>query len=152
MSQLPMWLSVVISLLIVLSGIITLVGTIGLVRLRHFYSRMHAPTLGNTLGVFCLLIACAIIASVQAKQLLVYPLIITGLLIITSPVTAILLMRAAIKRELRQRMIDYAPDEPGLMDLPTKSKGSIEDENPEDQNSTYPQPHGVHNDKKRDFS
>lgn len=128
MSTFPFWLNAIISLLIVLSGIITLVGTLGLVRLKHFYSRMHAPTLGNTLGVFCLLIACALTASVTAKQLLIYPLIITVLLIITSPVTAILLMRAAIKRELRQRLTDYAPDEPGSMDLPTKSKGQIADE------------------------
>lgn len=126
-NEFPLWLSVIVSLLIVLSGIITLVGTLGLVRLKHFYSRMHAPTLGNTLGVFCLLVACTLVASVSAKQLLIYPLIISVLLIITSPVTAILLMRAAIKRELRQRMTDYAPDEPGSMDLPTKSKGQTED-------------------------
>lgn len=128
MSDLPTWLNAIITLLIILSGLITLIGTLGLVRLKHFYSRMHAPTLGNTLGVFCLLIACTIVASVTAKQLLIYPLIITVLLIITSPVTAILLMRAAIKRELRQRMTDYAPDEPGSMDLPTKSKGQLIDE------------------------
>lgn len=128
MSDLPTWLNAIISLLIILSGLITLIGTLCLVRLKHFYSRMHAPTLGNTLGVFCLLIACTIVASVTVKQLLIYPLIITVLLIITSPVTAILLMRAAIKRELRQRMTDYAPDEPGSMDLPTKSKGQLIDE------------------------
>lgn len=129
MTQLPFWLNILISLFIVLSGIITLVGTLGLVRLKHFYSRMHAPTLGNTLGVFCILIASALVASFHAKHLLVYPLIITVLLIITSPVTAILLMRAAIKRELRQRMTDYAPDEPETMDLPTKSKGYVSEEN-----------------------
>lgn len=129
-NEFPLWLSVVVSLLIVLSGMITLIGTVGLVRLKHFYSRMHAPTLGNTLGVFCLLLACTLVASVSAKQLLIYPLIISVLLIITSPVTAILLMRAAIKRELRQRMTDYAPDEPGSMDLPTKSKGLAEKTTP----------------------
>ncbi|WP_269901989.1 monovalent cation/H(+) antiporter subunit G [Paenalcaligenes faecalis] len=121
MNDFPLWLNIIISLLIVASGLITLVGTLGLVKLKHFYSRMHAPTLGNTLGVFCILIACALVASFSAKQLLIYPFIITVLLIITSPVTAILLMRAAIKRELRQRVADYAPDEPGYMDMPTKS-------------------------------
>lgn len=129
MTQLPFWLNALISFFIVLSGIVTLVGTLGLVRLKHFYSRMHAPTLGNTLGVFCLLIACSLAASFHAKQLLIYPFIITVLLIITSPVTAILLMRAAIKREIRQRRTDYAPDEPETMDLPTKSKGHVADKN-----------------------
>lgn len=132
MNALPFWVQLVVSLLIILSGIITLVGTLGLVRLRHFYSRMHAPTLGNTLGVFCLLVACALVASFEAKQLLIYPLIITVLLVITSPMTAILLMRAAIKRELRQRMADYGPDEPGTMDLPIKSTGQTTEEGKND--------------------
>lgn len=123
MNDFPLWLTILVSVLMVCSGLITLVGTLGLIKLKHFYSRMHAPTLGNTLGVFCMLIATALVASYSAKQLLFYPLIITVLLVITSPVTAILLMRAAIKRELRQKMADYAPDEPGYMDLPTKSKG-----------------------------
>lgn len=123
MSEFPTWLNIILSALIVLSGIISLIGTFGLIKLKHFYSRMHAPTLGNTLGVFCLLLACALVASFSQKQFLIYPLIISVLLIITSPVTAILLMRAAIKRELRQCMADYAPDEPGYMHMPTKSKG-----------------------------
>lgn len=122
MNDLPLWLSLVISALIILSGIITLVGTLGLVRLKHFYSRMHAPTLGNTLGVFCLLVACSLVASFGAKKLLIYPLIITVLLVITSPVTAILLMRAAIKREHQEPLAEYAPDEPGLMDMPMKTE------------------------------
>ena len=123
MNDFPTWLNLIISVLIILSGLITLIGTFGLVKLKHFYSRMHAPTLGNTLGVFCLLVACLLVASFSQKQLLIYPLIISVLLIVTSPVTAILLMRAAIKRELRQCMADYAPDEPGYMHMPTKSKG-----------------------------
>lgn len=120
MNDFPLWLNIIISALIALSGIVSLIGTIGLVRLKHFYSRMHAPTLGNTLGVFSLLLACSLVASFTEKKLLIYPLIITVLLVVTSPVTAILLMRAAIKRETAERMAKYAPDEPGLMDLPTK--------------------------------
>lgn len=120
MNDFPLWLNIIISALIALSGIVSLIGTIGLVRLKHFYSRMHAPTLGNTLGVFSLLLACSLVASFTEKKLLIYPLIITVLLVVTSPVTAILLMRAAIKREMAERMAKYAPDEPGLMDMPTK--------------------------------
>lgn len=121
MNEIPLWLSILISALIVLSGIIALVGTLGLIRLKHFYSRIHAPTLGNTFGVFCLLVACVLCLSFIAKKLLIYPLIITVFLIVTSPVTAILLMRAAIKREHSERLAEYAPDEPGLMDMPTKA-------------------------------
>lgn len=120
MSNVELIISIIAAALIVLSGIVTFTGTLGLVRLRHFYSRMHAPTLGNTLGVFCLLVAMVLIYSFVHKKFLIHPLLITALLIVTSPVTAILLMRAGIKRERNEPLTVYAPDEPGTMDLPTK--------------------------------
>lgn len=120
-------ISIAAAILIVLSGIITFTGTLGLVRLRHFYSRMHAPTLGNTLGVFCMLVAMILIFSFIHQKLLIHPLIITALLVITSPVTAILLMRAGIKRERHEPLTIYAPDEPGTMNLPTKDTRLVEE-------------------------
>lgn len=120
MSNVELIISIIAAALIILSGIVTFTGTLGLVRLRHFYSRMHAPTLGNTLGVFCLLVAMVLIYSFVHKKFLIHPLLITALLIVTSPVTAILLMRAGIKRERNEPLTVYAPDEPGTMDLPTK--------------------------------
>ncbi|MCX5590613.1 monovalent cation/H(+) antiporter subunit G [Alcaligenes endophyticus] len=120
MSNLPWWIALPVAVLLVLSGIISLVGSLGLLRLRHFYSRIHAPTLGNTLGVFCMLMSIIILSSFLFSRPILHPLIISILLIITSPVTAIFLMRAAIKRELRQRLAEYAPDEPGYMSVPSK--------------------------------
>lgn len=137
MSNLELVISIIAAALIILSGIITFTGTLGLLRLRHFYSRMHAPTLGNTLGVFCMLLAIALIMSFVHRQFLIQPLIITALLIITSPVTAILLMRAGIKREINEPLAIYAPNEPSTMDLPTKDTqlleaDAIEQKPPED--------------------
>src|SRR5690625_1515950 len=96
MTSLELIISIAAAVLIVLSGIITFTGTLGLVRLRHFYSRMHAPTLGNTLGVFCMLLALMLVFGFVHKKFIIHPLIITALLIITSSVTAILLMCAGI--------------------------------------------------------
>ncbi|HRL21135.1 MAG TPA: monovalent cation/H(+) antiporter subunit G [Alcaligenes sp.] len=118
---LPWWLAVPVALLLVLSGIVSLIGSAGLLRLKHFYSRIHAPTMANTLGVFFMILAVTISSSYLLSRPILHPIIITLLLVITSPVTAILLMRAAIKRELRQRMADYAPDEPGYMSVPCKA-------------------------------
>ncbi len=118
---LPWWLAVPVALLLVLSGLVSLIGSAGLLRLKHFYSRIHAPTLGNTLGVFFMILAVAVSSSYLLSRPILHPIIITLLLVITSPVTAILLMRAAIKRELRQRLADYAPDEPGYMSVPNKA-------------------------------
>lgn len=121
MSDLSIWIALPVALLLILSGIITLTGALGLIRLEHFYKRIHAPTLGNTLGVFCMLIAMTLLFSTLTSRPFLHPLLITVLLVITSPVTAIFLMRAAIKRELRQRTALYAPDEPGYMDMPNKA-------------------------------
>ncbi|MGO3743333.1 monovalent cation/H(+) antiporter subunit G, partial [Kerstersia sp.] len=41
--------SLLIALLLVAGGLLALIGSIGLLRLRNFYQRLHAPTLGNTL-------------------------------------------------------------------------------------------------------
>ncbi|MBB5217299.1 monovalent cation/H(+) antiporter subunit G [Parapusillimonas granuli] len=98
---LPLWVAIPVAALLVISGFITLTGTIGLLRLPTFFSRIHAPTLGNTLGVFCVLVASILAASYIEQRIVVHPILITFFLVITSPVTAMLLMRAAIKRQAR---------------------------------------------------
>src|SRR3546814_66432 len=67
--------------------------------LPSFYSRIHAPTLGNTLGVFGVLLASILVSSTLEGRYVVHQILITVFLVITSPVTAMLLMRAAIKRQ-----------------------------------------------------
>ncbi|MBP6018250.1 MAG: cation:proton antiporter [Burkholderiaceae bacterium] len=101
MSSLPLWLAIPVALLLVSAGLITLIGSAGLLRLPDFYARMHAPTMGNTLGAFCVLLASIIVASFVEQRPILHPILITVLLIITAPCTAILLMRAAIKRQAR---------------------------------------------------
>lgn len=98
---LPLWVAIPVAALLVISGFITLTGTIGLLRLPTFFSRIHAPTLGNTLGVFCVLVASILTASYIEQRIVVHQILITFFLVITSPVTAMLLMRAAIKRQAR---------------------------------------------------
>jgi multicomponent K+:H+ antiporter subunit G len=68
-----------------------------------------------------MVLAVAISASHLMSRPILHPLILSVLLIITSPVTAIFLMRAAIKREHRQRLAEYGPDEPGYLDMPHKA-------------------------------
>ena len=63
MIGLPLWAAVPVALLLVLAGIVTLTGSIGLLRLRSFHERMHAPTMGMTMGVFCVALAATVIAS-----------------------------------------------------------------------------------------
>jgi len=46
---LPWWAALPTALLLVFGGVITLVGALGLVRLKHFYQRIHGPAITITL-------------------------------------------------------------------------------------------------------
>lgn len=95
---LPAWVVVPAALLLITGGLITLIGALGLLRLRDFYTRMHPPTMGTTLGTGCVLIASMLISSALLHRPMVHELLITVLLVMSTPVTAILLMRAARSR------------------------------------------------------
>lgn len=96
MNQLPLWAAVPVALLLCAGGILTLTGTVGLLRLPHFYARMHGPALGNTMGVACVLLASVLAFSVLEHRVVVQEILIAVFLLMTSPVTAMLLMRAAM--------------------------------------------------------
>ena len=106
MTTLPLWASVPASILLVLSGILTLTGSAGLLRFKRFYSRMHAPTLGNTLGIAFVLLASALVSSALQHRPVIHELLITFFLIVTSPITAIMLMQAGVRRDPRQPVSD----------------------------------------------
>lgn len=104
-TDLPFWIAIPAALFLALSGVIAIVGTLGLIRLPTFYTRIHAPTMGNTLGVFCILVATMVLSSHIEQRIVVHQLLITIILVITSPHTAILLMRAAIRRRVHQSQL-----------------------------------------------
>lgn len=98
---LPLWIAIPVAILLVISGILAFTGSLGLLRLPDVFSRIHGPTLGNTLGIFCVLVASILATSILERTTVFHYLLITILLAITSPVTAMLLMRAAIRRKAR---------------------------------------------------
>lgn len=101
MDTLPIWIAIPASLFLVISGLLTLIGSIGLLRLKQFYCRIHAPTLGNTLGVFGMVMASILVSSTLEERVVVHQILLTVFLVITAPVSTMLLMRAAIRRKLR---------------------------------------------------
>jgi multicomponent K+:H+ antiporter subunit G len=98
MPDIPLWADLLASLLLVLGGILTLIGSSGLLRLPNFFARLHGPSMGNTLGLGCVLLASMVIASVTAHRFIFQELLIALFVVATSPVTAMLLMRAGIYR------------------------------------------------------
>jgi multicomponent K+:H+ antiporter subunit G len=61
---LPAWTALLTALLVLLGATVTLIGSLGLLRLDNFYARVHAPTLGTTLGMASILIGSAVYFSV----------------------------------------------------------------------------------------
>lgn len=90
-----------LSVLIVTGAAFTFIGSLGLVRLSDFYTRLHGPTKATTLGVGSLLIASMIHFSGQENGLSVHEVLVTLFLFITAPVSAHLLSKAALHLCLR---------------------------------------------------
>lgn len=94
-------LNVFLAILILAGAIITLIGSIGLVRLPDFYCRLHGPTKATTLGVGSLLIASAIYFSTRNDGgVSLHEILVTLFLFITAPVSAHLLSKAALHLQL----------------------------------------------------
>lgn len=98
-SNLPLWASLLVSFLLISGGVVTLIGSIGLWRLKDFYSRLHAPALGATLGAGCMLVASMIYFSVVGGRLLIHEVLISLFITITTPVAMMLLARGSIYRD-----------------------------------------------------
>jgi multicomponent K+:H+ antiporter subunit G len=97
--ELPLWASIPATLLLIAGGLLTLVGSLGLLRLPDFYARMHPPTMGTTLGTGCVLISSMLVSAAWLHRLVIHELLITLFVVLTAPITAMLLMRAAVHRE-----------------------------------------------------
>lgn len=101
--MLPSWLLLPVSLLLIFGGLLTLLGSLGLLRMKTFYQRMHPPSMGNTMGAGCVLIASMLVSSGLAGRPVVHEVLIAVFIVTTSPITAMLLMGAAVHREASQR-------------------------------------------------
>lgn len=97
-ADVPLWAALPAALLLACGGLLTLLGSLGLLRLDTFYARLHAPTMGNTLGAGCVLLASVLSSSALAGRPVIHEVLITLFILLTSPVTTMLLIRAAILR------------------------------------------------------
>ena len=99
LDALPPWLSVLVALLLILGSSLALLGAYGLVRLRDFYDRLHAPTLGTSWGSAAILLASLLSWSWVQDRVFLHELVIGLFILLTTPVTLMLLGRAALHRD-----------------------------------------------------
>ena len=99
---LPDWAALLTAALVLLGSGLTLTGSLGLLRLASFYERVHAPTLGTTLGAGSILVASMICFSVLQTRPVLHEVLIAVFATVTTPVTLMLLVRAALYRDRRE--------------------------------------------------
>ena len=97
--DLPLWAVVIVGGFVVYGAALTLLGAIGLVRLKTFYDRAHPPTLGLTMGNVSILIASIVTFVVLQSRPVVHEVLILFFVTLTTPVTMMLLARAALFRD-----------------------------------------------------
>lgn len=114
--ELPAWAALATSLFVLLGAGLAFVGAIGLLRLGSFRERVHASTLGTTLGTGGVLIASMIFFSVLATRPVVHEILIGAFITFTSPVTSITLVRAVRYRDRIEGREDAASASHGSPD------------------------------------
>ncbi len=94
------YVELIICVLLLIGGLFVLVGSIGLLRLRDLYVRLHAPTKATTLGLGGLLIASMVFFYSHRGYVSINELLITLFLVITAPVTAHILAKVAMHHQV----------------------------------------------------
>lgn len=89
-----------ISVLLLIGGLFVLVGSVGLLRLQDLYVRLHAPTKATTLGLGGILIGSMVYMFHLQGHVSINELLITLFLVITAPVTAHILAKAALHNQV----------------------------------------------------
>jgi multicomponent K+:H+ antiporter subunit G len=117
---LPDWLQLVIALLVLVGALVTFTGTVGLIRFATFYQRIHAPTLGSSLGAALILFASSLQSSLVFGRPVLHEGLVLVFILVTTPVTLVLLARAALYRDRSE----------GNADVPLPPRSPEADVNP----------------------
>ncbi|WP_084824795.1 cation:proton antiporter [Lampropedia cohaerens] len=126
----PLWAELLTAFFALLGGVVALLGASGLLRLHTFFSRIHAPALITTAGIWCLMLATITYFTVTTSKPALNVFLLGLFISITSPVTTIFLMRAALFRA-RQRGEDVPRSVNVLRIATPKSAPEIEREEQE---------------------
>ena len=113
LDALPPWAAILVAIFVLLGALFAFIGSLGLLRLKNFYQRVHAPTLGTTLGTFFMLAASISCFTVLHARPIYYEILIGVFLTLTTPITLMLLVRAALYRDREEGSLDVPHNRPG---------------------------------------
>jgi len=91
---------IVVSVLVVVGALFCLLGSLGLARLPDVFMRLHGPGKATTLGVGCIALASVAFFTLRTGLASLDGLLIILFVVMTTPVSAHLLAKAALHRRL----------------------------------------------------
>jgi multicomponent K+:H+ antiporter subunit G len=97
--DIPLWMAILAAIFVLLGAGATFIGSLGLIRLGSFYERVHSPTMGTTVGCLSVVLASACVSSLVRSHVSVHEVLIFVFVTMTTPVTLMLLARAALYRD-----------------------------------------------------
>ena len=115
-TDLPLWVVLTVSFFLLLGSALALIGAIGFLRMPTFYERIHAPTLASSWGIGGVMLASIIYFSFSTKSLVLHEMLVGIFVTVTTPVTFMLLARAALHRD-RSEQNGKAPDKKRRADI-----------------------------------
>jgi multicomponent K+:H+ antiporter subunit G len=94
----PLLLDLALAVLLAIGAAFALIGSWGLARLSDFFKRLHGPTKASTLGVGCVLVASMLYFTFRpgSAGVSLHELLITLFVFLTAPISAHLLVKAAL--------------------------------------------------------
>ena len=106
LTDLPSWAAIAVCGLLLLGAAMTLIGSLGLLRLPSFYDRRHAPTIATSGGTILICLASMLCFAVLQSRWIFHELLIIFFVTVTTPVTLMLLGQAALYRDRVENRAD----------------------------------------------
>ncbi len=100
-AELPRWIEILISGLLIFGGLTAVLGALGLVRFRTFFTRLHAPTKTSTLGVGGVLLGSMVYLNWISEMAVIHQALIAVFVFMTAPISA---------HQMAKAMLDANPE------------------------------------------
>ena len=92
-------MSYLAGILVLLGALLVFTGSLGLLTLKTFYERIHPPTMGTTLGTGLMLIGSMLHFTALDARPVLHEILIGVFMTLSTPVTYMILVRAALHRD-----------------------------------------------------
>jgi multicomponent K+:H+ antiporter subunit G len=114
LAGMPAWVALAVGVQVFAGALLACIGSAGLLRLGSFYSRVHAPTLGTTLGMYLLLAGTIVFFWVGEGRPALHVILVGVCVTVTTPISLLLLARAALERDRHEAAGGVPGTEPPL--------------------------------------